>query len=225
MSAVPGKDCVRKRKEGKISKFKIGDKVIGNKIANEKYRVTREGWTGKVVEVINDQTIRVVGSSLFGESGDYWVLSDCFDLYEWEKQKKIVITTDGKTTSAKLYEDNKFVKEGIAKCNPIDEFDLLVGAKLAVERLHEPEKQTIPELKDGYLLEIDHEGERSFVKVYHNDEDKLCVSGETHWWDIDRFNKYGEYLGSVITKIYGRTNNCCSHNMSKIDRNLIWERK
>jgi hypothetical protein len=48
---------------------------------------------------------------------------------------KIVITTDGKITTAKLYENGKVVKTAESKCCPEDTFDFNVGAKLAVERL------------------------------------------------------------------------------------------
>lgn len=32
-------------------KFKVGDIVVGNQFANDKYNVTREGWQGKVIEI------------------------------------------------------------------------------------------------------------------------------------------------------------------------------
>lgn len=49
--------------------------------------------------------------------------------------QKIVITTNGKTTFARLYDGDKVVKTAEAKCNPSDEFDFETGAKLAFERL------------------------------------------------------------------------------------------
>lgn len=52
--------------------------------------------------------------------------------------QKIVITTDGKITTAKLYENGKVVKTAEAKCHSEDTFDFNVGAKLAVERLIAP---------------------------------------------------------------------------------------
>lgn len=51
--------------------------------------------------------------------------------------EKIVITTDGKTTLARLYENGKVTKTAEAKCSPSDKFDFAVGAKLAFERLNE----------------------------------------------------------------------------------------
>ena len=54
--------------------------------------------------------------------------------------QKIVITTDGKETLARLYEDNKVVKKATAKCSPEDTFDFKKGADLAYERLMEEPK-------------------------------------------------------------------------------------
>lgn len=51
--------------------------------------------------------------------------------------KKIVITSDGKTTLARLYKNGKVTRTAEAKCSPGDKFDFTVGAKLAFERLNE----------------------------------------------------------------------------------------
>lgn len=52
---------------------------------------------------------------------------------------KVVITTDGVTTTATLYSKNTKVRTATAKCSPDDEFDFAIGVKLAMERLY-PEK-------------------------------------------------------------------------------------
>ena len=48
---------------------------------------------------------------------------------------KIVITTDGKTTTANLYDGKNVVKTTTAKCSPDDTFDFETGAKIAFDRL------------------------------------------------------------------------------------------
>lgn len=60
-----------------------------------------------------------------------------------EPNMKIVITSDGRETVAKWYDAQKLVKTSVARCNPQDEFNLLTGAKLAVERLGEA-KEPMP---------------------------------------------------------------------------------
>lgn len=57
----------------------------------------------------------------------------------------IIITTDWKTTTAKMGED-----VGIAKCRPDDEFSFEIGAKLALERLFESKKPFKPKQGESY---------------------------------------------------------------------------
>ncbi len=64
-------------------KFKIGDKVIGNKMATEKYAITIEGWVGTVNTVDSENgRIRVNNDKeeFIGEG--VWVDADFFDLYK-----------------------------------------------------------------------------------------------------------------------------------------------
>lgn len=49
--------------------------------------------------------------------------------------KKIVITTDGKTTLARLYEGKTLVKVTKSRCGPSDSFDLYFGVELALRRM------------------------------------------------------------------------------------------
>ncbi len=58
--------------------------------------------------------------------------------------EKIVITTDGKTTTATLYENDTKVKSASTKCSPDDKFDFAIGAKIAMDRLY-PEKTEVKE--------------------------------------------------------------------------------
>ena len=50
-------------------------------------------------------------------------------------KNKIVITTDGTETLARLYDGNKVIKTATAKCSPDDNFSFETGAKIAFERL------------------------------------------------------------------------------------------
>ena len=59
---------------------------------------------------------------------------------EWEKTppSKIVITSDGKTTLARLYDGNRVIRRAEAKCSPKDTYDFATGANLAYDRLMRP---------------------------------------------------------------------------------------
>lgn len=67
-----------KPKEPQKRKFKVGDKVVGNKKASANYSITREGWRGTVFEVPPDEDFIWVRS----ENGDshFYVRTSSFDL-------------------------------------------------------------------------------------------------------------------------------------------------
>lgn len=58
----------------------------------------------------------------------------------WEKisPSKIVVTSDGKTTLARLYDGSNVTKSAEAKCSPSDTYDFTTGANLAYDRLMRP---------------------------------------------------------------------------------------
>ena len=67
-------------KEEPQHKFSLGDWVIGNSKANERYAVTREGWSGQVTKVREDGYISVKGK--YNEDNDEYndLDPDRFDL-------------------------------------------------------------------------------------------------------------------------------------------------
>lgn len=66
------------------------------------------------------------------------------EMFEPVNEHKIVITTDGTETLARLYDGNKVIKSATAKCSPDDAFDFATGAKIAFERLIGEEKKEKP---------------------------------------------------------------------------------
>ncbi len=120
-----------------MSKFRVGEIVTvkhdlksGQPFGDE-FNVTQdmEKLAGKKVK------IKAVDPSDYGDSykiegSIWWWRNECF-----EENQKILITHDGTTTLARLYEGKKVVQSAEAKCAPSDTFDFVVGAKLAFERL------------------------------------------------------------------------------------------
>lgn len=131
-------------------KYKVGDRVrIKTELADRTSSGTclhpkMRKWAGRVM------TIESVGYSTYhmledvGELrpgagwfwGDDWIegLADNF---------KIVITTDGNTVLARLYEGKKVLEEAKATCSKDDKFVFATGAQLAFDRLlgNEPKKE------------------------------------------------------------------------------------
>lgn len=131
-------------------KYKVGDRV---RIKTELKRQTRSGillnpemrkWAGRVmtIESVTSHTYRMLEDigELSPESGwvwgDDWIegLADDF---------KIVITTEGSTVLARLYDGKKVLEEAKATCSKDDKFVFGTGAQLAFDRLmgNEPKKE------------------------------------------------------------------------------------
>lgn len=132
-----------------ICKFKVGDYVVCN---TDIFCTICKGWVGKVVKILPDNEVKVEG--LYGT-----VQCDTkyFDLYTKDQPTKIVITTDGKTTTAKMYRDKSVVKVETTKCHPDDRFDFTVGARIAFDRLvgKKKEEPETPTYYNGKVVCVD----------------------------------------------------------------------
>ena len=126
-------------------KYKIGDKV----------RVRDDLEIGKWYSMNNRTFSDFVNSKMITFKGkEVTILADnCFGMYlikedngEWHwtdemfsglatSLPKVVINTDGKTTTAKMYEGKKLLKTAASTCSPEDTFDFNACAKIAFDRL------------------------------------------------------------------------------------------
>ena len=127
-------------------KYKVGDKVRVRSDLTVGIMVDKEGnvvfvhhdmvrWRGKVMTI---DSISLSGDYFCAESGKHYYWTD--EMLEPIHTEKIVITTDGKTTTARKYYGKNLVKEANAVCSKDDEFNFDVGAKLAMERLMAEDK-------------------------------------------------------------------------------------
>lgn len=119
-------------------KYKIGDKV---RIINTKKGFEhRKEYIGQTVTV---KRVNPNGERTYNEP-HYSVKENIpFIFFESElasvpvNTQKIVITSDGTETLARLYDGNKVIKTATAKCSPEDTFDFETGARIAFDRLIE----------------------------------------------------------------------------------------
>lgn len=117
-------------------KFKVGDKVIGNN--PDRYLYTKKGWKGVVKDVNSYGNISVMGQGNPSHNQMFHGLEpQYFDLVKTEEktEEKIVITHDGKTTTATKYCEDGSKVTATARCAPEDDFDFRVGAEIAMGRL------------------------------------------------------------------------------------------
>lgn len=135
--------------ERRLMKYKIGDKVRVRQWDEMEKEFGLDPWGDIKCDHIFTRDMREYCGKVFTvrdvfppvyRLGDckigsklWWNFSD--DMLEPAGDKKIIITTDGKTTLARLYEDKKIVKTAKAKCAPEDRFDFEIGAKTAFDRL------------------------------------------------------------------------------------------
>lgn len=133
-------------------KYKVGDKVlIVSKWVpgcNQNYDGAMDKWLGKVM------TIREAYGAYYRMKEDRaefeghgWAWYPAAIAGPAYPKQKIVVTTDGKTTTAKLFDGKQMVKSATAVCSSRDAFDFETGAALAVDRLLGREKKTEPENK------------------------------------------------------------------------------
>lgn len=134
-----------------MSKYKIGDRVIIEE-SNIEYVTKFADKIGVVVET-DDNPPYDCRVKTEGTRAGVWCKVRCL------ANERLVITHDGKTTTATLYKGNEKISAE-AKCAPEDTFDFMFGAKLAMERLFEKTKEVVVNgFKVGDRVNVDgHNG-------------------------------------------------------------------
>ena len=141
-----------------MAKFKIGDRVKAVKECDGNKNIvgkigTIVGMCGCGCGLIGVEFDDNIGRGAHtcegkGKDGHCWWCPD-YTLEPVRVNEKIVITTDGKTTTAKMYDSKTVTKTATAKCSPGDKFDFVTGAKIAFDRMIGHESVEISEIKDG----------------------------------------------------------------------------
>ena len=195
-------------------KFNIVDKVKthserGRGVNGVAYVSSMDGYSGVIARVkdINGANDNGVEKWFYRLENTpfYWHESL---LEAVQHENKIVITTDGTTTRAALYDGHKLIREAKAICSKDDTFDFETGAKIAFERLTakpaepKPKKELKPlntkifvidgydDFKSGHIYEI-KDG-----KIIDNDGWKFPLDGI--FYNMNDVHEY--FNGSFNTK-------------------------
>jgi hypothetical protein len=139
-------------------KYKVGDKVVIRSWQDmaKQFGLDRYGDIKTKVCFVGEMRkycgTEMTISKIYGDDDNFSMEGSCFyfskDMFEKKNcNQKIVITSDGTETLARLYKSGKIVKSATAKCSPEDEFNFSIGAKLAFDRLVE---SIAEEKKKGY---------------------------------------------------------------------------
>lgn len=139
-------------------KYKVGNKVRIVCKWGEGCHQSPDGkmdkWLGKVMTIISVDCNRECYKMREDESeqdgyGWYWYENSIEGL---ACENKIVITTDGTETLARLYDGNKVIKTATAKCSPDDKFNFETGATIAFDRLFEKHEKEEPKRFNGKVV-------------------------------------------------------------------------
>lgn len=157
-------------------KYKVGDRVrIKAKLTSEtlsgiSLNSKMRKWEGKVmtIESVNYDAYRMLEDVGELRPGVGWLWGD-----DWIEglagNFKIVITTEGNTVLARLYDGKKVIEVAKATCSKDDKFVFATGAQLAFARLlgNEPKKEEwftgkMVRIRDLTLADYSNKG-----KVYY----------------------------------------------------------
>lgn len=222
ISVIPAEEYFKKEKEKSDMKkndrkFKVGDRVR----VIEDCDAAKEGMVG-VVGVVdesksNGKTIGVKfdkrffgGHSPFGRCEWGYGQWLCPERLELIGDNIIVIITDGKSTTARLYDGKKVIKAAKAECSPKDRFDFKIGAKIAFDRLVDNEIKNPCKYYDGKVVFSEDTGDfkKGVLYVFRSNgsvEDffgNLVFSGGqkvTHAYNS--FDDLEGFYGGIVTEI------------------------
>lgn len=194
-------------------KFKVGDRV---RLVKD-YVDAKAGMVGTLA-VIEEDCLHGVrfdrpfkyGHTLWGKCEDgygYWVFQDCLELIS---NNKIIITTDGKSTTARLYDGKKVIKAAKAECSPKDGFDFKIGAKMAFDRLVDNEIKNPCKYYNGIVVFSEDTGDfkKGVLYVFRSDggvEDffgnPVFSGGQKVTHAYNSFNDLEGFYGDIVTEI------------------------
>lgn len=172
-------------------KFKVGDRV---KLDGSEYRLAHYEIPQKYAKKIGTVYDQHKSGSNFVEfdDGARYYAPDylCIAINE-----KIIIYRNGAEVVAK---NTATGKTGVARCNPADEFDFNTGAKLAFERLTNPEPEK-PKYYNGKVVCIDSKTS-SFTKgkIYVVTNGNLNSNDGVY--EYHRFTSFADIQGTLASE-------------------------
>ena len=180
---------------GLANKFNVG----------ERYKVDLNDIpeTGNIIEITGVEGHKAYYKTIKGEYGG------CYDRFsetsefadhlvtvteQSDSTKKIVITTDGKTTTAKMYDGKSCIKVSESRCCPSDTFDFQTGAEIAFNRLFE-KSHFWEEFKAGKLcVKVDEENMPEFLKS--------CENNRITWRNGKNATEFNPFAGFTLCEKY-----------------------
>lgn len=220
---IPAKEYFKKEKEkGNVKKndrkFKVGDRVRVIKDCD----FAKKGMVGTIAvvnkpESYSEKTIGIkfdkkfYGGHSLGRRCEHgfghWVYSDRIEIIS---DNKIVITTDGATTTARLYDDEKVIKAAKAECSSEDEFDFKIGAKIAFDRLVDNEIKNSRKYYNGKVVFSENTGDfkEGVLYVFRSNGDiedffgnPVFSHGQKMTHTYNSFSDIDGFYGNIVAEV------------------------
>lgn len=133
-------------------KFKVGDKVRVKKFKGRPACWNTQGkmdyLMGKVVTIESIEKCNIMNIKIVDRGRSWWLSEN-----EIEPVNRVIVIYEKNNKVIALDKSNNEKAE--ARCNPADEFDFMIGAKLAFERLiNKNEDKKEPEYYSGKIMFI-----------------------------------------------------------------------
>lgn len=150
-----------------MSKFKVGDIVVGNKSANDKYSITSEGWVGTVIEIDEDDAVDDIRVQSLEDKGyRTWVSSACFDLcnadYKASAKNGIRKVIFNAPATIVLWSDDT---KTVVKCGKNDKYDAEKGLALCIAKKYLGNKSNFNNVFKEWLPEPEEVSEKSVKEL------------------------------------------------------------
>ena len=199
-----------------MSKFKVGDQVVGNKKAN-RYGITKEGWKGTVTAV-NTYQIRVYGFGSVDEEG-FWVDPDCFDLVV-STPNILIFTRKNRVVATITKGVQKFTQSvSLSKAG-----DFKTAVKMVVEKLLD--RFEAGEQAPLTATSIDWESFKAGKFAVHCDTEekakaflKECDEQGMKWnagRNPNAYTNWNYYKEKTLYSTHGSSNSLCYHDINGV---------
>ena len=183
------------------NEYKIGDRVVIEKCNIE----STHSVAGKIGTIVGGPLGKTYKWEVKVDGCTLWCDIKC---HATEQEEKIVITHDGKTTTATMYCADGSKKTATARCAPEDTFDFKFGANLAMERLIGKTETTVESGVEWRVVDR---------KPRVGDYIRLRTNGGFHFSKPGDILKVDELGSGTIVRVYGR-----NHPRDTYDSNHLW---
>lgn len=188
-------------------KFKVGERYkVNNSILEDDgniIEITNINGICRSYKFVEGENVNTLDAFCIGS-----LFADSLNLLKTCSQK-IVITSDGETTTAKLYDGKKIVKTAVAKCSPEDEFNFETGAVIAFNRLAVKANESEEKLLNTKFCVVEGDDTFKTGHIYEVVDGKILVPHDNQKYPIESslhskqelLDYFATYIATYIKRV------------------------